>query len=139
MIVQPASPFYLPRRWEAVCFGLVAFVAYLTLSHFIGEARGTIGGAFIGSLLFTMRMSWGLRKELWFGLAMVLLAALHIAAFLAFGWSSAASWTGLTLIPFMMADLGLILGTIYLAYRRIYGSPAQIFGSPDARYAEQVD
>jgi NADH:ubiquinone oxidoreductase subunit 3 (subunit A) len=87
----------------------------------------------------TVRMSWPLRKEAWFWLLMLLLMALHIVAAMAFKWSAAAYWTGLTIMPFMAADIGLTLAVVYLVYRVKSGVPAQLFTPPDRRYADDVD
>jgi len=136
---RPTSPFYLPRRWEAVSLGVCAFLAYLLFAYLLGEARGTIAGAFFGCIATTVRTSWPLRKELWFWLLMLLLTALHIVAAMAFKWSAAANWTGLTVMPFMAADIGLTLNVVYLVYRLICGVPAQLFNAPAPRYADDVN
>jgi membrane protein implicated in regulation of membrane protease activity len=108
-------------------------------AYLLGEGRGTIAGAFLGAFALTVRASSPLRQKFWFWLAILVLAALHIFVVTAFSWSAAAHWTGLTLMPFMAADIGLLLAIVLFIYRLVYGSPARLFTSPEKRYAEDVE
>ena len=86
-----------------------------------------------------VRICWPLRKQLWFWIALLGLAALHGFAVAMFKWSAAADWNGPTFMPFMAADIALILGVIYSIYRWHYGVPAELVGEPEPRYADEKD
>jgi len=139
MTNAPAPPFSAPSRWEGALIGLGALLAYFALAFVLGEARGTIAGAFACSFALAARISWPLRRQVWFWLTIGVLAALHIAALTLFNWSTAAQWTGLTFIPFAMADTTILLVIIYIVFRSIHGVPDRLVAEPEGRYAEESD
>jgi len=139
MAGAPASPFYAPSRWEGVVIGLVALVAYFTFAHILGEGRGTIVGAFVCSLALAVRISWPLRRQVWFWLTIGVLAALHIVAVTLFNWSFAGQWQGPILIPFGIADTLIMLVIIYVVFRSVYGVPDRLVTTPEPRYAQDGD
>jgi len=139
VIERPPPPFYLPARWEAVSLGVGAFLGYLLFAYVLGEGRGTIAGVFFGCIGLVVRITWPLRGKAWFWLLLFLLTALHTGAVVAFDWSAAARWSGLTVMPLMAADISMTMTVIYVAYSLICGVPAQLFTSSALRYAEDVD
>jgi hypothetical protein len=139
MTGAPASPFYAPPRWEGAQIGVGGLIGYLLLAYFLGEGRGTVAGGFVTSFAVALRICWPLRKQIWFWLAILVLAALHVLAVVLFKWSAAADWKGPTFMPFMAADIVLILAVIYFIYRSIYGTPAQLVTEPEPRYAGDGD
>ena len=84
-----------------------------------------------------VRISWPLRKQLWFWIVIAVLAALHTFSVVVFKWSAATDWSGPTIMPFMAADIALILVVIYLIYRWRYGVPTEVVGEPKPRYADE--
>jgi len=141
MTREAAPPFAAPpSRLEGVLIGIVGFVAYLVLAYALGEGRGTVAGGFLIAFAVALRICWPLRKQLWFWLTLVVLAALHVCALALFKWSAVANWNGPSLMPFIVADCALILGVFYLIYRSIYGPPPQLSEpKPGPRYAEDDD
>jgi hypothetical protein len=135
----PAPPFYAPPRWEGALIAVVGIVGYLLLAHFLGEGRGTVAGGFVTSFGVAVRIGWPLRKQLWFWVAILALGAVHAFAVAMFKWSAAADWKGPSFMPFMAADIALILVVIYFIYRWRYGVPAELIGEPDPRYADEND
>jgi hypothetical protein len=70
---------------------------------------------------------------------MLTLGALHAVSLVFFDWSIAAYWKGPTVMPFMAADITLLMGIIYLIYRTLYGVPAHLFLEQERRYAEDCE
>lgn len=139
MTGAPASPFYAPSRWEGAIIGLGALVAYFGFAYVLGEGGATIAGAFVCSFALVVRISWPLRRQVWFWLTIGVLAALHIAAVALIDWSFAAQWTGLSLIPFAVADTALLLAIIYFIFRSLHGVPDRLVMTPEPRYAQDAD
>ena len=139
MTDAPVPPFYAPPRWEGALIAVVGIAGYLLLAHILGEGRGTVAGGLVVCFGVAVRICWPLRKQLWFWIALLGLAALHVFAVAMFKWSAVADWKGPTIMPFMAADIALILGVIYSIYRRLYGAPSELVSEPDPRYADQND
>lgn len=70
---------------------------------------------------------------------MLTLGALHAISLVFFDWSFAAYWSGPTVMPFMAADIALLMSIIYLIYRTLYGVPAHLFLEQERRYAEDCE
>jgi hypothetical protein len=117
----------------------IGVVGYLLLAHLLGEGRGTVAGGFITAFAVAARIGWPLRKQLWFWVAMLGLAALHVLVITGFKWSAAEDWKGPTFMPFMATDIALILTVIYLIYRWRFGAPTELVGEPAPRYADEND
>jgi hypothetical protein len=131
----PIAPFYIPRKWENVAAGLSGGAAY-ALFLFLGDpGRGTVAGAFFGALVACIRICWPLRREVWYNVIMAVLIVFHVVAAFYFNWSMAAQWTGFLFMPFMAADIILILGMVYIMYRLLYGPPRDLFVQTDINYS----
>jgi hypothetical protein len=139
MTDQPVPPFYAPPRWESALIGIAALGGYLLLAYWLGEGRGTVAGGFLAAFLVALRICWPLRKQIWFWTVFLALAVIHALAVSGFEWSAAAHWTGPTFMPFMAADIALVLAVIYSIYRWRYGVPAELVGEPAPRYADEKD
>ena len=118
---------------------VVGIAGYELLAYLLGDGRGTIAGGFLTAFAVALRICWPLRKQLWFWTTFVALAALHALVVAEFRWSAATDWKGPTLMPFMAADIALILGVVYFIYRRRYGAPTELVGEPAPRYADEND
>jgi hypothetical protein len=127
----PASPFFAPPRWEgtlAAIFGLIVFFAFVL----IGEAgRGTLAASFVTAILVCVRICWPLRRQPWFLITMASIVAVHVLVMMVFPRTTAASWSGLTFIPFTFADVGLILVIVYGLFRCKYGAPVSLLANDD--------
>jgi hypothetical protein len=128
---HPMPPFYLPSRWEGIIAGTLGFLVYLVFVYCGEDGRGTVAGAFFGALVFSIRSCWPLRKQFWYGLEMSVLILIHVLVIVAFPWSFAADWTGLTVMPFMAFDLLLIMSTIFCSYVVMRGQPDSLFVPDD--------
>ena len=134
-----APPFYAPPRWEGAVIAIGAFLVFVLLTRLFGGGRASIAGAFVDCFGLAVRICWPLRQKVWLWIVMLALAGLHGAVLAFFDWSAAARWTGFTMMPFMTADITLVLGVIFLIYRTVYGPPAQLFAFPEPRYSEETD
>jgi len=139
MTGEPISPFYAPPRWEGALIAAVGLIGYLLIAHFLGEGRGTVAGGFVTSFAGALRICWPLRRLIWFWVAFLVLASLHVVAVAMVKWSAAAHWKGPQFMPFMVADIVLILVVIYAVYRSIYGPPNHLISEPERRYANDRD
>jgi cell division protein FtsW (lipid II flippase) len=93
---------------------------------------------FVGSFAICLRICWPLRRERWFWVQISVLIVLHLLALFGVDWSAAKNWTGFTFIPFMFADVLIILGTVYLIYRALHGRPKRLVESEDRKnYADR--
>jgi hypothetical protein len=126
MSVPPTSPFRPFSRWEGALVGVGAVAVYFLFVYFGDEGRGTLAAAAVGCIAGTVRICWPLRREWWFWVTIGAVAAIHVLAGVAFDWSAAARWDGLTFMPLMLLDFAVVLTTIYWLYRLIYGSPAKL-------------
>ena len=135
----PVPPFYAPPRWEGALIAVIGIAGYVLLAQLFGEGRGTVAGGFVVSFGVAVRIGWPLRKKVWFWATMLVLAALHVLLVVRFKWSAAADWKGPTFMPFMAADIALILAVVYLIYRWRYGVPTELVGEPVPRYADESD
>jgi hypothetical protein len=122
----PAAPFYAPSRRDgavAAVLGVVVYIASLYLSE---KGKGTAAGGFVAILALSIRICWPLRKIVWFWVCLSILIILHVLILLSLDWSSAARWTGLTIIPFMIADITIVLSIIFFIFCVIYGRPSHL-------------
>lgn len=126
-----APPFFAPRKWEGAIAGLCGFVVFLIFVYFGDPGRATIAAAFFTAIAISMRICWPLRRHYWFWIAITALIVIHLIAIVVFSWSAASHWTGLTFIPFSVADIVVILTIIYILYRSIYGVPTRLVEKDD--------
>jgi len=102
-MTQSKAPFYIPHKWESVTAGLSGFGVYAIFFYLGDPGRGTIAGAFFGSIAGCIIVCRPIRRSSWFLTLMGVLTVLHVAAVLCFSWSWAARWTGLAVMPLMAA------------------------------------
>jgi hypothetical protein len=115
------------------------FVVYQFAEYLVVGAQGEVAGCFLCSFALGVRFSWPLRQLGWFWLTLAILAAAHVVILLGFTWISAADWQGPTFTTLMMVDFAVVLATIYLVYRLLYGVPPEIVGDASRRYSDPDD
>lgn len=129
----PLAPFYAGSRVEgaaAAALGSAVFVGSIMVGD---EGRGTLAAAFVTSIAIVLRICWPLIRKLWFWVTMCVITSAHVFFLFYTRWSSPAKWTGLTLIPFMVADILIMLSIVYLLFRSIYGQPPHLVQSASDR------
>jgi hypothetical protein len=134
---KPESPFHARSRATGGLIGLCGFALFLAISRVVGEGIGTIASAATTCLALVVCVSWPLRRQLWFWVAILVLTCLHVLAIVFVDWSAAAHWTALSLMPVMWADVSFMLVVIFLLYRFIYGAPARLVEDIPDRYSER--
>jgi hypothetical protein len=134
---KPESPFHARSRATGSLIGLCGLALFLAISRAVGEGIGTIASAAMTCLAMVVCISWSLRKQLWFWVAIIVLTCLHVFAIMLVDWSAAAHWTGLSLMPVMWADVSFMLVVIFVLYRCIYGAPARLVEDIPDRYSER--
>jgi len=72
-------------------------------------------------------MSWPLRRERWFWVALAPLALIHVWAVFDFRWAWIAERGGIKLLgQFVIGDFLAMLAIIYGLYRIKFGKPAEV-------------
>lgn len=132
----PPPPFYSPRRWEGAAAALAALAVFLIFAYFGQPGRGSVAGAFLGSVVVSMRICWPIRNEIWYRLAISIVIIIHIALVIGFQWKKATNWNGFTMIPFMTVDIAIILSVMYFLYKAIHGEPKRLFTDSEPDYSE---
>jgi hypothetical protein len=90
-----------------------------------GEDRGWIAGDAGGALAGLIVVSWPLRKEVWFWVAMAALTGVNAFTVAHFDWSFTHSWSGHAVASLMVLDLVAMTAIIYGLYYLIYGAPSE--------------
>jgi len=137
MADKPKTPFIAASRTEGLLVGGVALVVTLLVGMLVGADKGWLAGIAAGALCATIRISWPLRKEPWFWIAMSALAAVNAFGVTYFDWSFTHSWSGHALASLMLPDIGVMVGIIYGLYRLKCGAPAEVVAEEPPRYGQR--
>jgi hypothetical protein len=123
---KPQTPFKaLSTAIQWITF-VAIFALCIVISLFIGEGRGWAAGLSIGVITLVIQISWHLRKEAWFWIAIAFFAAVHAWAVLYLDWSWVSEGSGLKLLASLVVpDLSAMMAIIYRLFRLKYGTPAQ--------------
>lgn len=119
-------PFYAPSRWEGLLAAIPGALVYAVSIYLRHGGIGTIGAAFLTGLIVSVWICAPLWRQGWFWISMLLILGMHVVVLVAFDWSDAVRWTGLTFIPFAVADVVGILVVVYLIFRLINGPPTRL-------------
>ena len=93
---------------------LVVLVCAITFSLFIADpGRARAAAACVGVFGTTIWSRWHLRHNVWFWIALAVLAAVHLPLIFRVRWSD-ASLPAYGLLPIMLADFAFVCGPIWL-------------------------
>jgi hypothetical protein len=122
---KPKTPFIGTTRTEGWILAGVAGAFALLVGALLGEDRGWIGGDAAGALAGLIIVSWPLRRERWFWVAMAALTGVNAFAVARFDWSFIHSWSGHAVALLMVLDLLAMTAIVYCLYCLIYGAPSE--------------
>lgn len=107
------QPFSTGSSWEGCLVVLILAPLYLFLPRADQGGLATASLIAFGSILLSIRISWPLRKELWFWITMIVITIIHLVIILRVHWGNNYI-PGPFLIPFVIADCTIILSIIYV-------------------------
>jgi len=119
----PSNP-YAPK-WGLLA-GLLASLVFFLFAHFGEPGRGMAAAIGLGILIFAARARWDLKREVWYWIAIAIVAGCQTPLVLFVPWTN-KSYPGLELLPIGVLDFALIYGAFKLVdkvvKRRAGGRP----------------
>jgi hypothetical protein len=100
-----------PTDWRGTIIGLCMLPMFALFMHFGREDLALPSVTYLGMTALAVALRWNLRKHVWFWMVIGLVLALHVVLLLKVPWPK-FTVNRITLLPFGVADLLLVLGII---------------------------
>jgi hypothetical protein len=91
--------------------------------HFGGEDLALPACIYLGMIALAIALRWNLRTRVWFWIVIALVVALHVVLLVEVPWPH-FTINRITLLPFGVADLLVILGIIQFVEKFIVRAPS---------------
>ncbi len=108
------NPFDRLTKSAALVVTLFAMLFYFVFENIGGFAKGRVASICAAMVVTTVWMRWDLRRRVWFWVAIVILALLHIPLVMLLPWTN-NSYPGIVLLPGALLALAIVYGSIKLA------------------------
>jgi hypothetical protein len=115
------NPFSQFPRWKVILSSfVVSIIIGLPLTYFgkFALVLPTLGS--LSVIVYVLFAKWELRREAWFWPLIVVVSALHVLAIIFVPWKT-TSGPSIVYLPFVVADLLVVLGIITFLDRHLTG------------------
>jgi hypothetical protein len=112
-----------PTDWRGTIIGICILPVFALFIHFGGEDLALPACTYLGMIALAIALSWNLRTHVWFWIIIALILALHVILLLKVPWPH-FTINRITLLPFGVADLVVILGIIKFVEKFIVRAPS---------------
>jgi hypothetical protein len=109
--------------WRGTIIGICMLHVFALLIHFGGKDLALPACTYLGMIALAIALRWNLRTHVWFWIVIALVLALHVVLLLKVPWPH-FTINRITLLPFGVADLLVILGIIKFVEKLIVRAPS---------------
>lgn len=112
-----------PTDWRGTIIGICMLPVFALFIHFGGEDLALPACTYLCMIALAIALRWNLRTRVWFWIVIALVLALHMVLLLKVPWPH-FTINRITLLPFGVADLLVILGIIKFVEKFILRAPS---------------
>ncbi len=109
-----------PTDWRGTIIVLCMLPVFALFTHFGGENLALPATTYLAMIALAIALHWKLRTSVWFWIVVALLLAVHVVLLVKVPWPHFTA-NRITLLPFGVADLLIILGIIKFVEKFIVG------------------